>query len=129
MITMLITGSGGFIGSNLKNYFKGQYDILSPRSKELNLIDKKQVAEYFQNNDIDLVIHCASVGGAQTEKAFSGGLDFVCRGIPDCDSCFLRNFTPSRRPHVQFFICICHLHHCVYCRNGLYKHGYIRQKD
>lgn len=62
---ILITGSGGFVGNNLKSYFKDKYELLTPRSFELNLTDKKSVEVYFQKNNIDFVIHCASTGGAR----------------------------------------------------------------
>lgn len=69
---ILLTGSGGFIGKNLKSYLHGKYDLLVPRSYELNLTNSALVGDYFAQNDIDFVIHCATVGGA--------------RGIKDKDS-------------------------------------------
>lgn len=66
---ILITGSGGFVGKNLKKYFEKDYNILSPRSYELDCTSKSAVKEYFEQNQIDFVIHCATTGGA--------------RGIPD----------------------------------------------
>ena len=64
--SILLTGAGGFIGSNLKKYLEDEYNILSPRSAELNLVDGVQVQKYFQiHNDIDFIIHCATVGGAR----------------------------------------------------------------
>lgn len=69
---ILLTGSGGFIGKNLKSYLQGKYDLLVPRSYQLNLTNSALVGDYFAQNDIDFVIHCATVGGA--------------RGIKDKDS-------------------------------------------
>lgn len=64
--TILITGSGGFVGHNLKEYLT-DYSLLSPRSYELNLIHTKAVEEYFkQNKNIDYIIHCGSIGGYRT---------------------------------------------------------------
>lgn len=64
--TTLITGSGGFIGHNLKEYLT-DYNLLSPRSYELNLVHTKEVEEYFrQNKNIDYIIHCGSIGGYRT---------------------------------------------------------------
>ncbi len=60
---ILLTGSGGFIGGNLKSYLQDKYDLLAPRSYELNCINENEVREYFTKNDIDFVIHCGSVGG------------------------------------------------------------------
>ena len=62
---ILLTGSGGFIGKNLKEYLKDKYNLLTPRSFELNLINSDEVKKYFEENKIDFVIHCASVGGAR----------------------------------------------------------------
>ena len=62
---ILLTGSGGFIGKNLKSYLKDKHELLTPRSYELDLINPDAVAKYFKENDIDFVIHCGSVGGAR----------------------------------------------------------------
>ncbi len=62
---ILITGSGGFIGKNLKKYFENKYKILSPRSFELDLLDGAAVNKYFEENKIDFIIHAATVGGAR----------------------------------------------------------------
>ena len=65
---LLITGSGGFVGKNMKEYFAGKYNLLTPRSYELNLIETKAVESFFANNQVDLIIHCGSVGGARGIK-------------------------------------------------------------
>lgn len=65
---ILLTGSGGFIGKNLKQYLKNKYKLLTPRSYELDLTNKKDVEDYFLNNSIDFVIHCGSTGGARGIK-------------------------------------------------------------
>ena len=63
MKKVLITGSGGFIGGNLKEAFKNKFSLLCPRSFELDLTDKTAVQKYFRDNTIDFIIHCASTGG------------------------------------------------------------------
>ena len=65
MKTILLTGSGGFIGKNLKFYLEKSYELLTPRSFELDLRDANAVDSYFKTHKIDSVIHCASVGGAR----------------------------------------------------------------
>ncbi len=65
MKTILLTGSGGFIGKNLKEYLKYKYNLLTPRSFELNLTNSNEVKKYFEENKIDFIIHCASVGGVR----------------------------------------------------------------
>ena len=64
-MNILLTGSGGFIGKNLKNFLQNKYNLLTPRSYELNLIDENAVKEYFSAHNIDFVIHCGSTGGAR----------------------------------------------------------------
>lgn len=63
MATILITGAGpnGITGTRLKEILQDRYDILSPSSKELNLIETKEVDRYFQAHDIDYIVHSAVV--------------------------------------------------------------------
>lgn len=68
MKTILITGSGGFIGKNLKEYLKDKYELLTPRSFEIDLTNSNIVKEYFEKNKIDFIVHCASIGGARGIK-------------------------------------------------------------
>ena len=62
METILITGAGpnGVTGKLLKESLSSKFEILSPASIELDLTDCNQVSRYFQNHDIDYVIHCAT---------------------------------------------------------------------
>lgn len=60
-----MTGSGGFIGQNLKEFLSGKYNLLTPRSYELDLCDAEAVRVYFSANEIDFIIHCGSTGGAR----------------------------------------------------------------
>lgn len=62
---ILLTGSSGFIGKNLKAYLQDKYTLLTPKSFELNLTNEEMVKRYFKENKIDFIIHCASVGGAR----------------------------------------------------------------
>lgn len=66
-MNILLTGSGGFIGKNLKEYLAKTYNLLYPRSFELNLVNRDEVEAYFKNNDIDFIIHCSSTGGYRTQ--------------------------------------------------------------
>lgn len=62
METLLITGAGprGVTGRLIKEYFEGKYRLLTPSSSELDLTNDNAVAEYFNQNVIDDVIHCAT---------------------------------------------------------------------
>lgn len=58
---ILITGTDGFIGRNLKEHFIKGYDILCPSHDELDLLREKTVEQYFKRNKIDCVIHAAGI--------------------------------------------------------------------
>lgn len=64
---IFVTGSGGLVGHNvIDNPEIKQNELLTPRSKELNLIDYEAVVSYIKKNQPDLIIHCAGkVGGIQ----------------------------------------------------------------
>lgn len=60
---MLVTGASGFIGRNLAAALRGIYGeerILTPTSRELNLLDLQAVENYFNNHDIQTVYHMAA---------------------------------------------------------------------
>lgn len=56
----LITGATGFIGRNLKEGLTKNHKLFTPTSKDLNLLNTRQVSEYLENNKFDVVIHCAT---------------------------------------------------------------------
>lgn len=62
MKTVLITGAGpnGVTGRLLKEALSSSYDVLSPSSAELDLTNSVQVANYFDKNAINYIIHCAT---------------------------------------------------------------------
>lgn len=78
---ILITGSGGLVGSAIVNLFVSRgFDVLQPNSKELNLLDKETVVDFFQTNSIDSVIHCAAkVGGIKANNNYP--YDFLSKNL------------------------------------------------
>lgn len=76
---ILITGSGGFIGKNLKEHLQKKYTLFCPLRDEIDLTDFNEVQNFFEINRIDFIIHCASVGGN--------------RNCPDPVSCEKDNLT------------------------------------
>jgi NAD-dependent epimerase/dehydratase len=64
-VNILLTGSGGFIGRNLKEYLKDKYTLFCPRSYELDLTDQNAVEKYFNSYDINFIIHCGTTGGVR----------------------------------------------------------------
>ena len=61
MKNILLTGSGGFIGKHLVKYLN-DYNLFTPRSWELNLLDADATEKYIKENNIDFIIHSASYG-------------------------------------------------------------------
>lgn len=65
MKKLAIFGSTGLVGSSIiKNIDQEKYDLYSPNRKELNLLDKESVSQWFLENGIEYVILAAArVGG------------------------------------------------------------------
>lgn len=64
---ILLTGSGGFVGKNLKEFLSPKYKLMTPRSYELDLSDLEAVKQYFNTHEIDFVINCSSIGGLRNK--------------------------------------------------------------
>lgn len=64
---ILLTGGGGMVGTNiLENPDFKEFEVLAPRSGELDLRDFVAVKDYLKKHSPDLVIHAAGkVGGIQ----------------------------------------------------------------
>lgn len=66
-VKILLTGGGGMVGRNLLEHPAiGEFDVLAPRSSELDLCDFNAVQAYLRKHKPDMVIHAAGkVGGIQ----------------------------------------------------------------
>lgn len=90
-MNILLTGSGGFVGKNLKLFLSDKFSLLTPRSYELDLCNTQAVNDYFKSNKIDFIIHCATVGGVRgvkdEENTLNNNLNMVenilCAKNPD----------------------------------------------
>lgn len=62
---LLITGSGGFLGKNVVPKFAKEQSVtlLTPRSRELDLLDQSSTMVYFERERPDVVLHMAAVCG------------------------------------------------------------------
>jgi nucleoside-diphosphate-sugar epimerase len=61
-LKILITGAGGFVGSFIAKHLDTKFELLTPSSKEMNLTNLEQVETWFQNNEVNVVVHCALSG-------------------------------------------------------------------
>lgn len=67
---ILITGSGGLVGSNLVERFQGTaHELLTPLRGELNLLNREDVCAYLKSNKPDCVIHLAAKVGSIAANA------------------------------------------------------------
>ena len=62
---LFITGAHGFIGKNLVEQLQDKYKIFAPTHLQLELLNEIDVHNYIKKNRIDVIIHCANVGGAR----------------------------------------------------------------
>lgn len=67
MIKVFVTGGSGMVGRNIVEYLIDKdIEVLSPTSKEINLLDKEALKIFIQKNNPEMIIHCAGlVGGIQ----------------------------------------------------------------
>lgn len=57
---ILLLGATGFIGRNLKEAWANRYDLASPTSRELDLLDAEAVESYLREGRFDVVLHTAN---------------------------------------------------------------------
>ena len=60
---ILITGSKGFVGSELYKILSRNHDVLPLTRKNFSLTDSEAVDKFFNLFEFDVVIHCAIKGG------------------------------------------------------------------
>lgn len=60
-MNILLLGSSGFIGRNLKEYLSQfeAYSLSAPTSKELNILDEVRLKDYLNQHHPDVIIHAA----------------------------------------------------------------------
>ena len=74
---VLLTGGSGFIGQNIKELWMypdkaAQYELYVPTHKELELTDAAAVRKWFEEHQVDAVIHSATKPGHRNAKDPNG---------------------------------------------------------
>ena len=59
---VLITGASGFVGSFIAKHLESKFELLTPSSKELDLTNLEQVEQWFNQNEVNVIVHCALSG-------------------------------------------------------------------
>lgn len=59
MKTIVITGGKGDIAQSIKKELEQEYEVLTPGKEELNVTDIKMVEEYFERQNVDILINNA----------------------------------------------------------------------
>lgn len=66
-MNILVTGSNGFIGSNLIKSIKG-HSIFEGNRNTINLYSKSNIESFLIKNKINVIIHCAIEGGSRLKE-------------------------------------------------------------
>jgi len=75
---ILVTGGNGFVGKFIVNHLSQNHIIFNPRSSELDLKNLNQVNQWFDQNHVDAVVHCALTG---REELFSENPQYLSDGL------------------------------------------------
>lgn len=81
MKTVLITGAGGFVGKNLAEFFSEKYNVFALRHSDLDLLDEEAVRDFFKRNKIDIILHCANIGGSRKSNYDVNSIDIVEKNL------------------------------------------------
>lgn len=61
---VLVSGGTGMVGCNLLSHLNAKpYEVFSPTSSEVDLLNKSTIDQYLKENKVDVVIHCAGLVG------------------------------------------------------------------
>lgn len=63
---IVVTGSTGFLGSRIADYYRDKYEVFTPTHSEMDITDKEAVKRYLEGVKPDIVIHCAAVSDVGT---------------------------------------------------------------
>lgn len=78
---ILITGAGGFVGSNLHDVLKEKHTVFALKHQDLDLLDANAVKQFMGKHSIDFVLHCANEGGSRKTNYDQGGNSVVAHNL------------------------------------------------
>jgi len=67
-MNILITGGNGNIAKIIKNNLSNYYNIKNPGRSELNILDFQKISTYLEENQFDILVHTAILGGRRTKE-------------------------------------------------------------
>ena len=67
-MNILITGGNGFIATNIYKTIKEDHNVYLTNRQTLDVLDRDQVDKFFDDHEIDIVIHAAVSGGSRTKQ-------------------------------------------------------------
>jgi len=65
---ILITGGNGNLAKMIKNCLQESHEITSPSRSELNILNMKDLEEFLNKNNYDILVHTAISGGRRTKE-------------------------------------------------------------
>lgn len=109
---ILITGASGMVGRNIQDLPAfSQYELLTPSSSELNLLQEEPTMAYLKKHKPELVIHTAAlVGGIQAN--IKHPVDFLIKNLEMNKNIFMS----AREADVKKFLYLGSS--CMYPRNA-----------
>ena len=67
-MNILITGGNGFIARNIYKKIKQNHNVFLTNRQTLDVLNRKEVDKFFDDNQIDIVIHTAVSGGSRVKQ-------------------------------------------------------------
>lgn len=71
MKRILLLGASGFVGRNIIDILKKNFDVTSPSRKELELRNTKAVEEFVKSGKYDVIVNCANPNPVKNETCDS----------------------------------------------------------
>lgn len=68
MLKILITGGNGNIAKIIKKNLSDIFNITNLSRTDLNVLNLKDIEEYLNNNEYDILVHTAILGGRRTKE-------------------------------------------------------------